>query len=365
MTLIKTLTNKTLKGHKAVIFTTVPAPQSQLDRIQEQFPDLKIVTRLQPWGAPLDPDFKEEEWKDTTVLLTATILPTREQAPHLQYVQLTSAGANHIVDRPLFSGTNIPFSTANGVHGPQIAEWIVSTFLTFQHHLKDYWKLQEEAKWKRLHQNPEDAEDTVGKRIGILGYGSIGRQTARVAKALGMDVHAYTLHPRPTPESRRDDSYSPEGLGDPEGAFPSKWFSGGSKEDIHAFLGSDLDLLVIATPLTAKTKNLIAKPEFQVLSKKRTFVTNIARGPIVNTDDLIEALNTGVIRGAALDVTDPEPLPDGHPLWSAKNITITPHISAASAAYYYRLLDIFRLNLERLSQGREDLINKVNRKEGY
>ena len=117
MTLIKTLTNKTLKGHKAVIFTTVPAPQSQLNRIQKQFPDLKIVTRLQPWGAPLDPDFKEEEWKDTTVLLTATILPTREQAPHLQYVQLTSAGANHIVDRPLFSGTNIPFSTANGVHG--------------------------------------------------------------------------------------------------------------------------------------------------------------------------------------------------------------------------------------------------------
>lgn len=180
-----------------------------------------------------------------------------------------------------------------------------------------------------------------------------------------MDVHAYTLHPRPTPKSRRDDSYSPEGLGDPEGEFPSKWFSGGSKAEIHAFLDSDLDLLVIATPLTAKTRNLIAKPEFQILSRKRTFVTNIARGPIVNTGDLIEALNTGAIQGAALDVTDPEPLPDGHPLWSAKNVTITPHISAASAAYYQRLLDIFRLNLERLSQGRGELINRVNRKEGY
>lgn len=117
MTLIKTLNNRTLKGHKAIIFTTVPVPQSQFDAIQKQFPDLEILVRLQPWGAPLDPNFKEEEWTDATLLLTSTVLPTRDQAPHLQYVQLTSAGANHIVDRPLFSETNIPFCTANGVHG--------------------------------------------------------------------------------------------------------------------------------------------------------------------------------------------------------------------------------------------------------
>jgi phosphoglycerate dehydrogenase-like enzyme len=197
-----------------------------------------------------------------------------------------------------------------------------------------------------------------------LGYGSIGRQTARVAKALGMDVHAYTLHPRNTPESRKDHGYTPAGLGDPDGVFPSKWFAGDSKDEIHEFLGSGLDLLVIATPLTDKTKHLISKPEFEVLSKKRTFVTNIARGPIVNTDDLIEALEKGVIRGAALDVTDPEPLPEGHPLWKAKNVTITPHISATSSAYYTRLLEIFKINLERLSEDKE-LINTVNRRTGY
>lgn len=182
---------------------------------------------------------------------------------------------------------------------------------------------------------------------------------------MGMDVHAYTLHPRTTPGSRRDDSYSPPGLGDPDGSLPSKWFSGSTKEEIHEFLGSGLDLLVIATPLTPKTRNLIAKTEFEILGRKRTFVSNIARGPIVNTADLIEALNEGVIRGAALDVTDPEPLPEGHALWKAKNVTITPHISANSSAYYYRVLEIFRLNLERLSEGRKDLINQVDRKEGY
>lgn len=200
---------------------------------------------------------------------------------------------------------------------------------------------------------------------GILGYGSIGRQTARVSKALGLDIHAYTLHPRNTPESRRDNSYSPPGLGDPEGEFPSKWFSGGDREDVHAFLDSGLDIVVIALPLTAKTRGLIAKPELEILAKKRTFLVNIARGPIVNTDDLIQALNSERIVGAALDVTDPEPLPKKHPLWSAKNVTITPHISAISSFYFKRLFDIFGLNLERLGVGQTDLINKVNRREGY
>ncbi|KAH7129944.1 hypothetical protein B0J13DRAFT_598295 [Dactylonectria estremocensis] len=352
MTLIRVSSNPTLKGHKAIIATTAKAPPAAVEAIRKQFPDLQLKLYVVPWGnSEIGGDFEEEDWKDTTLLLTATVLPTVEQASRIQYVQLSSAGANHILNRPYFSDTKVPFCTANGVHGPQISEWIVATFLSFHHQLQTYYGYQQEGKWKRDLDNAESLDDAVGKRVGILGYGSIGRQTARVAKALGMDVHAYTLHPRTTPESKRDHSYSPAGLGDLEGAFPSKWFSGGSKEEIHEFLGSGLDLLVIATPLTEQTKNLIAKPEFEILSKKRTFVTNIARGPIVNTDDLIEALDKGLIQGAALDVTDPEPLPEGHPL-------------AASSAYYTRVLDIFRLNLERLSQGRQ-LINEVNRKAGY
>ena len=202
---------------------------------------------------------------------------------------------------------------------------------------------------------------------GILGYGAIGRQTARVATAMGMTVHAYTLHPRPTPESRRDDAWAPAGLGDPEGIFPSKWFSGASQADLHAFLKSGLDLLVIATPLTDDTRHLIAKPELEALAsakKGRTYVSNISRGPVIHTDDLIEALEGGLIRGAALDVTDPEPLEDGHRLWSTKNVIITPHVSGASTAYGERALAILRVNLERLSQGAK-LVNQVNKKRGY
>lgn len=186
-----------------------------------------------------------------------------------------------------------------------------------------------------------------------------------MAKALGMDVYAHTLSPKTTPESRRDDSYAPRGLGDPDGSLPSKWFSGGSRRDVHRFLASGLDLLVVATPLTSQTSQLLAREEFELLSKSgRTCVANISRGEVIHTGDLVEALNSGLISGAALDVTDPEPLPDGHPLWSARNVTLTPHISASTGSYYPRLLDLFRMNLERFSKG-EPLINRVDRDKGY
>lgn len=181
---------------------------------------------------------------------------------------------------------------------------------------------------------------------------------------MGMSVHAYTFHPRDSPSSRADHSYSPPNLGDPDGSLPARWFSGSSQSDLHAFLGSGLDLLVIALPLTPQTRNLISKPEFAVLAKRRTFVSNVGRGPIVDPDALYEALEGETIRGAALDVTEPEPLPEGHRLWGAKNIIITPHVSGASTAYHQRVFEILKINLQKLSEGKEP-INKVNRKAGY
>lgn len=170
-------------------------------------------------------------------------------------------------------------------------------------------------------------------------------------------------------------------MGDPDGEFPSKWFSGASKEDLHTFLGSGLDLLVVSTPLTPGTKHLLGKEEFQILYNSspsinfvdetghsetcgRTFVSNVARGPVINTDDLIEALETGLIRGAALDVTDPEPLPDGHKLWSTRNVILTPHVSGASTRYNERVLAILEENLGRFGRG-ERLVNEVSKREGY
>jgi phosphoglycerate dehydrogenase-like enzyme len=175
-----------------------------------------------------------------------------------------------------------------------------------------------------------------------------------------MQVHAYTNRPRPTPESRKHEhTYTVPGLGDPEGVFPKKWFSGSNENSLNEFLSSELDLLVLSAPLTHETKQIISAPQLKLLSRKKTFVSNIGRGGLVNTMDLVQALNEGWIRGAALDVTDPEPLPEGHPLWKAKNVIVTPHVSWASKSYNSRIMEIIELNLRRISEGQE-IVNRVN-----
>lgn len=213
----------------------------------------------------------------------------------------------------------------------------------------------------------EDTEDSVHQRIGILGYGCIGRQCARIASVLGMEVYAYTLRPRSTPESRHEDSYiAAPGMGDPDGVLPKEWYSGSTQEDVNRFLDVGLDLLVIAMPLTDLTRNMIAKPQFEIMSKRKTYISNIGRGPIVNTNELIEALEKGQVRGAALDVTDPEPLPKESKLWEWHNrgVVVTPHISGNSMQYNERCIGILEMNLERLGNG-GDLINEVDREAGY
>lgn len=195
---------------------------------------------------------------------------------------------------------------------------------------------------------------------GIMGYGAIGRQCANVGRALGMDVVAYTRRERKTPESRQEAGYSVAGLGDADGLVPSAWYHGSEEADVNNFLSQDLDLLILSLPLTPATRGLIKKKQFEILAKKKTFLVNIGRGPLVNTNDLIDALENGTIRGAALDVTDPEPLPQDHPLWKAPNLFITPHVSWVSNHYYDRILEILEINLDRLHSD-QPLLNNVER----
>ncbi|KAH9899028.1 hypothetical protein F4778DRAFT_741944 [Xylariomycetidae sp. FL2044] len=356
--------NPELKGHKLLLVVPWDPPKAYLDRLAKKYPGLQVVhSNWDTWKeATLPPDVSDDDWSTATVVLTGPRFPTPEQAPKLRLVQLSSAGANFILDKPLFKDTDVAFCTANGVHGPQIAEWIVCTFLAFQHRIPHFLDNMREGKWERSWD--DSAQDAVGQRVGILGYGSIGRQVARVAKAIGMEVYAYTNRPRDTPESRRDHSYVIPGLGDPDGVLPSKWFSGTEPHELAAFLSSGLDLLVLAVPLTPQTQHLMGPEQFKLLTNRHTYVTNIGRGPVVDHDALITALDEGWIRGAALDVTEPEPLPKEHPLWHKKNVIITPHVSGNSKSYNTRLLEILDVNLERLGQGKE-FLNKVSRKRGY
>jgi len=123
-------------------------------------------------------------------------------------------------------------------------------------------------------------------------------------------------------------------------------------------------VLVISLPLTPATTHLLSAPEFDILSRRRAFVVNISRGKIIDQPTLIEALNDGKLRGAALDVMDPEPLPKDDPLWDAKNVIITPHISGLSTKYRERAFDVLFTNLKRREHG-EKMFNLIDRKRGY
>jgi phosphoglycerate dehydrogenase-like enzyme len=278
-------------------------------------------------------------------------------------VHVCSAGADHVVKSPIFHGTDIIFTTSSGIHGPQIGEWVIMTMLTQNHHYNALYEQQKKQEWKRW-EDVTSVRDYAGQRLGVLGYGSIGRQAAHVAKALGMDVIAYTASPRDTPEKRKDDGFIVPGTGDPDGVIPSKWYSGVSKESLHDFLKQDIDVLLVAVPLTAATRHLLSSAEFDILSKKKALISNIARGPVIDQPALVAALHDGRLRGAALDVTDPEPLPKEDPLWQAPNVVITPHISGNGVDYNDRAFQVLEVNLERRAQGKP-LINVIDRKKGY
>jgi len=291
-------------------------------------------------------------------------------------IHVISAGTNHIAKTAVVTSTEIPITTSSGIHGPTIAEWVIMTSLVAS---RKYDTLRE---WHDNHAWDDatggnalfpTVSDNVSKRLGVLGYGSIGRQVARVAKALGMDVIVFTSRPRDTAESKKDTGFIIPGTGDEKGEIPSAWYSGTDKESLHRFLARDIDHLVVSLPLTSDTKNLLGKVEFEILSKKNAFISNIARGEIIVQKDLIHALQAyenhvnGIpgegkkgLRGAALDVTSPEPLPKDDPLWDAPNCIITPHMSGVSKAYAERALQVLEINLERRARG-EELINLMKR----
>lgn len=210
-----------------------------------------------------------------------------------------------------------------------------------------------------------------GQRMGILGYGSIGRHIAQTALGFGMEVIAYTGSQKQTSESRRDLTYFEPGCGDPDGLIPTAWYSGRDKPSLHEFLAQDIDVLVVTVPATPQTRKMLGDEEFRILAQNRhAFVSNIGRGEVIDQSALIKYLKRpagsaeGWLRGAALDVTDPEPLPSESELWQVPNLTITPHVSGAAHGYIRRSVDILGINIARLRRD-EPLLNVVNRGRGY
>ncbi|KKA27607.1 hypothetical protein TD95_001710 [Thielaviopsis punctulata] len=296
-------------------------------------------------------------WDGVTMLMTY-IPPPPGVAPNVRFVQLLSAGSDMWKNNELYLNKDVVFCNASGVQPAQIAEWVIGSLLSAQHKFSRYQAYMKEGYWE--HNYEMDLDDCYGSRIGILGYGSIGRQVARLSQALGMEVYAFTHRERSTPESRHDSTWSQPGQGDPTGVIPAKWFHGPDKAAVNEFLAQDLDVLVVCVPLTDATYKLLGREQFEILGRRSAFVSNISRGAVIDQDALAEALENDVIRGAALDVTDPEPLPKDHKLWKTKNLLITPHVSWKSKKYWSRIMQLATQNLDALANG-DKLFNEVKR----
>lgn len=355
-----------------LIALPMPEPKSQIDALRSKFPQIEFTWQQVAFTfhpSDLYEAISPAVYKDISIICTFSALPKRkEDAPKLEVVQLMSAGSNQLEDTWIWEDEDVAVCTASGIHGPQIAEWVVMTALVHTHNYKQLYEQQKKHQWAKVSDRGFQVRDRVGLRLGVLGYGSIGRQVGRVAKAMGMEVFAYTAGPKKSKEDKKDKGFIVPGTGDPDGEIPTEWFSGLEKEDLHTFLKQDLDWIVVAVPLTKQTTKFLGKEEFEILSKHATqgkpFVTNIARGPIIDQPALIEALKNGTLGGAALDVTDPEPLPEDSELWDLDNCIVTPHISGQGSSYIERAFSVLEVNLGHKLKG-EDLINVVKRGRGY
>ncbi|HLX56494.1 MAG TPA: D-2-hydroxyacid dehydrogenase [Ktedonobacteraceae bacterium] len=339
------------KSH--VILITAPVEADWLARLHSLSPGLQI----EHWSARSARAIPEDLWRDVEILFTsfATRLPPPEQAPMLRWVQLYSAGPDSILDQPLFQ-TDVVFTTASGVHAINMAEYIFTVVLAWFHRLPQIFEWQQHGQWPSSSERSSllVPEELRGKTIGIVGYGSIGRHIARLADAFGMLVLAMQRS-----ADHRDRGFQFPGVGDPEGTLPGRYYT---PDQLQSML-SESDVVIIAVPLTSKTRGLFDRAAFEAM-KPTAFLVNISRGDVCNEVALVRALEEKQIAGAALDVFHQEPLPPGHPLWSLPNAFISPHISGLTPHYNGRVAAIFEENLRRYLAG-ESLYNVVDKTQGY
>jgi phosphoglycerate dehydrogenase-like enzyme len=257
-------------------------------------------------------------------------------APRLRWVQATRSGVGEHLRRRGLDRSSIVFTNAAGVHAVPLAEWVVLGLL---HLVKDVPMLRSEQ--ERRSWQPHVTRVLAGSRVLLIGLGGLGHEIARLLSALRVEVWGM----------RRSDGPIPDGV--------ARIVPG--DELRHAL--DAVDAVVLACPYTADTHHLIGAAELAALPRG-AFVVNVARGPIVDEPALVEALGSGHLGGAALDVTETEPLPAHSPLWGMPNVLLSPHTASVVEAENPLIVDLFVDNLRRFLDGRP-LRNVYERDRGY
>jgi phosphoglycerate dehydrogenase-like enzyme len=334
------------------VLSTMRFTDELLAQIRAVSPQLKLTQQtchnVEEVGAALT------EHPDTEILYTFHI-PTDalDLAPRLRWMQLHSAGADHILDQPIMH-SDVAITTTSGIHATPIAEYVFASILAHRWRVPYWTHCQRKAEWPsgrwNLFARPELRDST----LGIVGYGSIGREVGRLGRAFGMRVLALR---RST--GRTEAGYAVEDTGDPAGAIPERFYP---PEALHEML-AECDYVVIALPSTPETHHFIGEAELRAM-KPTAYLVNIARGALVDEAALVQALREGWIAGAGLDVFEQEPLPSDSPLWDQENALISPHVAGFTPRYDERAVALFVQNLARYLAG-ERLLNLVDRAKGY
>lgn len=332
------------------VLLTVPFPGELILEIRGISPRLSV--KVQPASTPQEID--PATWEKVEILYTDQVLPDPEMTPNLRWIQLHRAGANAMIKHPVFRKEGLVATTLSGASASQVAEYVIMMLLAQGHHLPLMMREQAQGRWPadRAHLSPIELRDST---VGIVGYGSVGRQVARLLHALGAMVLATkrdAMHPE-------DSGYFPEEMGDPSGDLVHRLYP---PEALRAML-KECDFVVVAVPLTAGTRDLIGARELAAM-KPGAFLVDVSHGEVVNQEALINTLREGKIAGAALDVFSTEPLPEDSPLWKFPNVIITPHVSGDSRHYPRRAMGLFAENIYRY-MAELPLYNPVDLRRGY
>lgn len=226
----------------------------------------------------------------------------------------------------------VTLTNSAGIHGESVGESVTGLMLAFARGLHQYVRNQEQSTWSR----PEWDElfTLFDETACVVGLGTLGQGIARHAAGMDMDVVGVRRKPTRVPHVR--EVFTPDALHDAI---------------------ADARFVAVATPLLPSTEGMFGPEEFEAM-RSDAYVINVARGPVIQEDALVEALEDGEIAGAGLDVFETEPLPEASPLWEMDNVIVTPHVAAMTRDYYREIEALVRENITLLSAG-ESPVNKV------
>jgi phosphoglycerate dehydrogenase-like enzyme len=307
------------------------------ERLAQEFPELRITQRTSYDGI-------EEYLRVAEVIFTISLRPEQfAAATNLRWIHAPTAAVHQLLFAELVN-SNVTITNSREVHGPVVAEHVMALIFALAKKIPQAALFQQKHIWgqEAIWRDGAHPREIAGATLGLVGVGSIGRRVAQMASALGMRVIALREHV---------EKGSPEGV---EAVFPPPAINEVLKQS---------DYIVLAAPLIAATHGLIDADRLAAM-KPGACLINVGRGAQVDEAALVEALRTGRIAGAALDVFEREPLPADSPLWSAENLLITPHTAGLTDKLWHRHYELFSDNLRRYV-AREPLRFVVDKQKGY